>query len=264
MKHLSRYLLAILIITFGILLILENLGIVSLNLKTIWIYTYPMIFILFGLKWMIERLRGINGSLVLGSFFFIFGSLLMLDRFNIIHFTFKDIYKLWPLVIVYIGLAFIFQTQYKGKNIKFKNQRDKHYEKSASNFNSDDKKQQKNSSMFSVGDYEFKEMNWKVEPMYLSNMAGDFHLDFTKAYIPNEEIPIVIKAWAGDIHILIPEEVEFRIYCKVRAGDIKVDAKTASGVNRQLLYETDGFEQVEQKLDFQLRLTFGNIHVDRV
>src|SRR5690625_4620001 len=136
MKHLSRYLLAILIIIFGVLLIIENLGIVSLNLKTIWIYTYPLLFILFGLKWMIERLRRINGSLILGSFFFIFGSLLLLDRFNIIQFLFKDIYKLWPLVIVYIGLTLIVQGRLKGHKTKYyeykkhhaseKNKYDKH------------------------------------------------------------------------------------------------------------------------------------------
>lgn len=263
MKHLGRYILAIIIIVFGTLLIVENLGLASFNLKEIWIYTYPILFIIFGLKWMIERLRRINGSLILGSFFFVFGSLLLLDRFNIIQFLFKDIYKLWPLVIVYIGLTLIVHGRLKGHKTKYYKYK-KHHESEKNTYDKYDKKHHQKSSIFSVGDYEFNEPNWKVEPMHFSNLAGDFYFDFTKAYIPEEEIPISLKALAGDIHILIPEEIEFRVNGNVKAGELKVNTKTVSGVNRQLFYETDGYIDAKQKLDFQLNLTAGSIRVDRV
>src|SRR5690625_5099384 len=138
MKHLGRYLLAIIIIVFGTLLIVENLGLSSFNLKEIWIYTYPILFIIFGLKWMIERLRRISGSLILGSFFFVFGSLLLLDRFNIIQFLFKDIYKLWPLVIVYIGLTLIVHGRLKGHKTKYYKYK-KHHESEKNTYDKHDK-----------------------------------------------------------------------------------------------------------------------------
>ncbi len=261
MKHFGRYMLAILIIAFGALLIIENLGLVSFNMGTIWLYAYPALFIIFGLKWMIDRIRGNDGSLVLGSFFLIFGSLLMLDRFAVIQFAFKDIYKLWPLVIVYIGLTIIIHSQYKSKRLKKGKYHRHYYEEEVGRHG---KKHHKKSSMFSIGDYEYSEENWKVEPLHLNNLAGDFYFDFTKAYIPEKEIPIFIKALAGDIHILIPEEVEFRVNGKVKAGELKVNSRTVGGVNRHLFFETDGFDAAEQKLDFQLNLTAGSIRVDRV
>src|SRR5690625_7541004 len=97
MKNLFQYVVAFIIIAIGTVLIIDNLGIATFNMQNAWLSLYPILFIVFGLKWMIDRLRDKGGSWIAGSFFFIFGSLLILDRFDVIEFIFKDIYKLWPI-----------------------------------------------------------------------------------------------------------------------------------------------------------------------
>src|SRR5690625_7501747 len=89
------------------MLIIENLGFATFSMKSVCLYLYPILFVFFGVKWMIDRIRSKGGSWIVGSFFFIFGSLLLLDRFDVLVFGFKDIYKLWPLFIVYIGFTII-------------------------------------------------------------------------------------------------------------------------------------------------------------
>ncbi|SHG73588.1 cell wall-active antibiotics response protein LiaF [Ornithinibacillus halophilus] len=250
-KGFLSYIFAVALIALGIILILENIGIAAFNAKETWLVIYPTLFVLLGIKWMIDRIRHKGGSWVFGSFFFIFGSLLLLDRFDVIQFVFKDIFKLWPLLIVYFGFMFINSNRSGNVIIHTSDGKSK-------------KKYYNNGSYFTVGSHEYNEPNWKVEPMNLSNLAGDFYLDFTKAYIPEKEIPINIKALAGDVHLLIPENLEFRIYASVKAGDIDVIGQSVDGINRTLSYETERYEEAERKLDLNITLKAGSIRVDYV
>ncbi|TQS76616.1 hypothetical protein DX933_00485 [Ornithinibacillus gellani] len=255
MNSFLRYLLAAAFVTFGAMLILENLGMGSLNFKNAWGYFYPALFIIFGLKWMADRFRYRGGSWVGGSFLFIFGSLLMLDRFDVLNFVFGDIFKLWPLLIIYVGFSII---GFSSRSKRYKTYVNKNYD------DIKDAKYKETVSKFSIGDYEYNKPNWKVEPMYLNTMAGDFYLDFTKAFIPETTTPITISALAGDVHIIIPESVEFRVHASVKAGDIKIVGEEVDGINRSLEFETNDYTNAERRLDFRLKLKAGSIRVDYV
>ncbi|SES69948.1 lia operon protein LiaF [Oceanobacillus limi] len=245
-----RYIIATILIVLGAMLVLENIGVASFNMGNAWFFIYPVIFVVLGIKWIIDRYRNRGGSWIFGSFFFIFGTLLLLDRFEVISFVFKDVFKLWPLLIVYFGFLFIGKS--KGPNVIITSGGDK---KSKSHYNG---------SIFTVGSHEYNQPNWKVEPMNLSNLAGDFYLDFSKAYIPEKEIPIKISALAGDVHLLIPENIDFRVHASVKAGDIDVVGRTADGINRSLQYETENYHMATRKLDLHLKLKAGSIRVDYV
>ncbi|MBP1947317.1 cell wall-active antibiotics response protein LiaF [Virgibacillus litoralis] len=247
-----RSFVAITLILVGAALVLANIGIIDFNMNNAWIYIYPVLFIIFGLKWMLDKIRYNGGSWIFGSFFFIFGSLLLFDRFELIEFTFNDVYKLWPLLIVYIGFSFIGNSQKRSKwNIKWDKKLSKK-NKVKGNYDS---------SFFSIGEHEFNQPNWKVEAMNLKSMAGDFYLDFSKAFIPEKEIPITINSLAGDVHILIPENIEFRVDASVKAGEIDIAGRKAEGINRHLLHETVDYETAIKKLDILLDLKAGSIRV---
>ncbi|WP_042149133.1 cell wall-active antibiotics response protein LiaF [Paucisalibacillus sp. EB02] len=244
-----RFLIAAVLIIFGVVLVLENIGVLEFNSENAWGYIYPSIFVLFGLKWMIDRMRHRGGSWVWGSFFFIYGSLLLFDRFDVIEFAFRDVFKLWPLLIVYFGFLFI------GKSTKPK----VIIHKGGSTVEKED-----NSSFFTVGNHEFNKPNWKVEPTTVKTLAGDFYYDFSKAYIPEKEIPITISSLAGDVHILVPENLEFQVHASVKAGDIDVVGQSVDGINRSLNYVTPNYDNATRKINFNLKLKAGSIRVDYV
>lgn len=248
MKHgFFRFILALSLIVFGIILILENIGIAPLNMRYAWFIVYPLIFILYGLISIVNRLRHKGGSWVFGSFIFIFGSLLLCDRFDWISFKFTDIFKLWPLLIIYLGILF-FKSSNKMVIYNDKGNRNQSIKKTG----------------LSVGSYEYKQENWKVQPLYLSNLAGDFYFDFTKAFIPEKETAITINSLAGDVHILMPENVDFRVDASVKAGDIDIIGQSAEGMNRSLTYETENYGQAIRRLNFTLKLKAGSIRIDRI
>ncbi len=244
-----HYFIAIAFIGFGSMLVLDNFGVLESDIKELWHYVYPAFFIVFGFTLITRYFKYKGSSWIFGLFFIIFGSLLILGRMEMIEFQFSDIFKLWPLVIIYIGFQMIGWT---------KNKRNPYihiYDKNGKNIDW---------GRFSAGDFEFSTPNWKVEPMNLTKAAGDFYLDFTKAFIPEEEIPIRIDSWAGDVHVLLPEDLAVRISTSVKAGEINLFGQKADGVVRDLFYESPEYEAATKKLDIIIDLKAGSIRVDKV
>ncbi|WP_026569135.1 cell wall-active antibiotics response protein LiaF [Sediminibacillus terrae] len=254
-SQIVRSIAAIAIICFGAALVLANIGIISWDLAEAWLYIYPAFFVVLGLKWTWDGIRYKNG-ITFGSFLIVFGGLLLLDRFGLIPFSFMDVYKLWPLLLVYLGFSIFGSSTKRKRKRKFQ-----------FIFDTDDQRANKKipkKQRLAVGEHNFSEPNWRVEPMDLWNAVGDYHIDFTKAFIPDEEIPISIQGWAGDIRVLMPENVEMSIQAHVKAGEINVFGMNAEGMNREIFYETPNYDQATRKLDIFLSIKAGSIRVDRV
>ncbi|MHA6251652.1 cell wall-active antibiotics response protein LiaF [Oceanobacillus sp. CAU 1775] len=252
-----RIFLAVFLIGTGIMLVLSNLGIADFGIGSLWHNIYPVFILVIGLKWLFDFLRRRGTHWFLGLFFVVFGSLLLLDRFEIITFYFKDVFKLWPLLIIYVGFAIFGFSSGRGMIVI---NRGKDRTSSTENWN----KQYGNAQKFVVGDHDFSKPNWRVEPMNIRTMAGDFYMDFSKAYIPEGETPVYIRSLAGDVHLLVPETLEFRIQAKVKAGDIEILGSDMGGINRSYSYQSPNYEAADRKLDFDIDLKAGSIRLDSV
>ncbi|GGB51688.1 hypothetical protein GCM10011409_31570 [Lentibacillus populi] len=247
-----RYILALGLIILGAVLVLANIGIIDFQIDEYWGLIIPLVIMLLGLKLFIDEFKYKGGSWIFGSLLVIFGSLLLLGELGIIEFTFSDIVKLWPLLIIYVGYSIIKPGRRHKTFVSEKDDKEKKFY---------DKKVRR----LSVGDHEFKQPNWKVEPMNLWTAAGSYYIDFTKAFIPEKEIPITINSWAGDVQILLPEHVAFRIDASVKAGEIKIIDQTADGViNHSIFYESVDYDIADRKLDITVKLKAGSIRVDTV
>lgn len=250
-----RYFIAIALIGFGAMLALDNLGILESDIKELWHYVYATFFIVYGFTLVFRYFKYRGSSWIFGLFFIVFGSLLLLGRMELIEFRFMDIFKLWPLLIIYVGFSMIGKARNKKRPHIHIYKNDEKYGKYGRDFNW---------GRFSVGDFEFSTPNWKVEPMNLTKAAGDYYLDFTKAFIPEKEIPIYINSWAGDVKILLPEDLDVRISASVKAGEINLFGKKADGVIRDLFYESPDYETAIKKLNITVDLKAGSIRVDKV
>lgn len=251
-NSLVRYFIAIVLIGLGTMLVLDNVGVIESDIKELWHYVYPAFFIVLGFTILVGYFKTGGESWIFGSFLIIFGALLLLGRFTVIPFSFSDIFKLWPLLIIYGGFSLI------GKSKKGRKSRVHIYE------NDQEHGKSMNWGRFAVGNIEYKQPNWQVKPMDLRNAAGDYYLDFTKAFIPEEEIPININSWAGDIQILLPEGLEFQIDATVKAGEIDVLGQTVDGINRNIFFESPGYKDATRKLKIMLDLKAGSIRVNQV
>lgn len=244
---------AFVFIVVGVGLILSNIGVISLEINEAFRYIYQIFFVIYGVKVMIDYFRGYGGSLTFGSFLFIFGGLLLLGTFEIITFVFFDIWKLWPLLLVYIGVG-----MFTGN--KSRNKRKVKVEISSN----DGKKRKEFHKVGGIGDVNFTSPNWNLEPMDLWNAIGDYKIDFSKAFIPEGNTPIHIGGWIGDVHILIPEHIPVSIDAVVKTGDIKLFGQRADGFNRQLHFVSEDYEDATRKLSITIDLKIGDIRIDQV
>lgn len=256
MRNIIRYFFAVFLIGAGVLLVLDNLDVMDFGIKSLWHHLYPVFILVIGWKWIVDYVRKKGSHWFLGLFFIISGSLLILDRFEVVTFYFHDILKLWPLIIIYVGFLLIGFGKKRRSFITVVGDRD--------GFRDWEKSQGSEKQYFAVGSQEYSQPNWKVEPMDIHTLAGDFYLDFSKAFIPEKETPISIRSLAGDVHILIPEHVDFRIEASVKAGDIEILGNEWGGIDRSYTYETDNFQHAERKIDFFIKLKAGSIRVDQV
>ncbi|HLR09730.1 MAG TPA: hypothetical protein VK136_10850 [Bacillota bacterium] len=57
------YLVAFSLMALGVVLLLMNIGVVDLDFHKAWHYFYPLLFLIVGLKWLIDYFRNQGGSL---------------------------------------------------------------------------------------------------------------------------------------------------------------------------------------------------------
>ncbi|SEO70064.1 lia operon protein LiaF [Amphibacillus marinus] len=268
---------ALAIILLGLMLVLVNIGAVTWSFGDWWHYIYPSFFILIGLKWLYGSIKGVNGFAT-PLFLVVFGGLLLLNQFDLIAFGFWDLYKLWPLILMFIGLNILGLNKRKSK-FKFVYDSDdadsfttgpsgdeafQDFENSEFNQDEDPTQAHHRSQKVLIGDFTYDKPNWKVEPIHLWNAIGEHTMDFTKAFIPEKETPITIHGLAGDITIILPDHVDFRVIAAVKAGDLVVVDQHTSGLNRAQTYQTTGYDTAIRKLTFDLKLKAGSIRVNRI
>ncbi|MCA1030801.1 cell wall-active antibiotics response protein LiaF [Bacillus timonensis] len=234
----NRIVGAILLIGFGILLLLVNINVISLEINEIFVTFYPVIIVLFGGKWLIESIISKGKKDWLGGFIFLlFGTLLILDRLEFIVFTFSMVWKLWPVLLIYVGIKY-FSKSKKDKSVR--------------------------KESIPIGSITNEEGEWTVEPMEVWTGIGNFHYDFSKAFIPDKETTINIEGLIGDVKMLIPEDVKFSVEARVKTGSIEICKHEAKGQHRRLTFTTPGYEEATRKLTINVVLKVGSIRIDRV
>ena len=266
-KSMFQLVFALLVIGFGVLLLLHNLNLVDLELDVVWGYVYPSLFILLGLKGVIDSyLKSKRGYRNFGWFWglslALFGGLLILNQLGILAFSsFGMVWRLfWPLILVYIGLVTFFGG---GKSQEHWHDQWHHWDGQWCHGCKGDEHGNKE-SRFSVGTMKRSQANWSAEPMDVWNAIGEYDLDFTRAFIPEKEVPIKISGWIGDVRILVPRDVEFSVNVKAVVGDVKVAGQTRDGFNPTLSFKTPGFDKAERKLQFTIDFRILDLRIDPV
>lgn len=237
----NRVFSALLLILFGILLLLVNINVISLEINDFFVTFYPVLILIVGLKWLFEGIlsKGEKGWFV-GFFLLLFGALLSLDRLGYMTFTFWMIWKLWPVLLIYIGMK-LFSKDSKKISITVSKK-----------------------DAMAIGDYVNNSENWPVEDMNLKRGVGDVHLDFSKAFIPDKDTKIDISGWVGDVTLLIPEDLPVWIEAKIKTGSIEIFDNEAGGINRSYSYKSQNFDEETRKLTININVRVGAIQVNKV
>jgi lia operon protein LiaF len=258
---------AICLLAVGVALLLVNIGVISLEIKQLFVVSYPFLLLTYGLISLIGNLINRIANYFFTLFIIIFSGLLVLDRLHIIGFQFAEFWKLWPIILIYGAIAFLFGNRKSGKkagvDIKLE-KKDAMFQQSVIRINKNRKKEGKFSKGFSIGDVNLNNDNWAVEPMKLFNSIGDYFIDFSKAYIPEKETKIEIKGWIGDVKILIPDDLPVQIEGEVKIGEFRIFNSSKDGISNSLTYKSSEYDQAIKKINLQIYLKIGDIRIERV
>lgn len=253
---------AILLFT-GIVVLLINIGVISLEIKQLFVIFIPFLIFIEGAKWLYTSFKWKRTlKFTMGLFLFIYGGLLLLDVFDVMEFSYGDWLKLWPVGLI----GFAFMVFWKKSGIRVRITDDYPFEDHP-NLNDSErikKNRTKVNRGFIIGDVKFNEPNWPLEPMRLYNMIGDYYFDISKAYVPDGETPIYIKGWIGDVKMLIPEDLPVDIHVAGSIGDIKIFGQKSSDIKPNLSYRSPGYEQAEKKLKIMIECSIGSVRINKV
>jgi lia operon protein LiaF len=189
-----------------------------------------------------------NRRTLLGFGIIVLGFLFLLDVQGII-----EIGKLWPLIIVVVGLWLII--------------------KSPVQMNSDDR----NKSGFgdhsfvsdsanviqsnTFGDIKVTIQSKDFKSGQINTTFGDVQVDLTDLEITSGEQTLYLSTVFGDIKISAPQHLAFSIEGDNTAGDMKIFNEKRSGWKQYATYQSNNFSTADKKLKIITSQIFGDLKV---
>ncbi|MBW3110592.1 MULTISPECIES: cell wall-active antibiotics response protein LiaF [Bacillaceae] len=267
-KGRKQWFFSFLLMVIGLLLLLLNIGVISLEITQIFVNIIPILFILLGLKWTVDSfLKKSFGKLLFGLFSLALGALIILDAYDLVEFDYENWWKLWPIFIIAIAIHRVVRNKPIKVSISSEYPFDEIPEVHDEHQPLGEKILQKKNKInrgFIVGDVRFAEPNWPLENMRLYNAIGDYYFDFSKAFIPEGETPISIKGWIGDVKMIIPENVPVEITLKVQVGDVKLFDQKSADIRSELYYRSPEYEEASKKIKLSIDVKIGSIRITRI
>ncbi|WP_078381542.1 cell wall-active antibiotics response protein LiaF [Sutcliffiella halmapala] len=271
MATFNQKIIAIMLVFIGVMLLLVNIGVISLEIKTLFVTYFPVLIVLYGLKLMIDTIYRRKQALFISVTLLVFGGLLVLDRVGLIHFELSMIWKLWPLLFIYLGIKLFIRkkpvkvTVTKGDHDFTFFSEDHEVPKYQTEPNYKEiKKPPPPKKVITIGEIKMNKPNWSVEPLTLKTVVGDYYFDFSKAYIPDKETPIEIKGMVADLKMLVPEDLPIRIDAYVKMGKVRVFDEVSQGKSSRIIYESPNYSSATRKLNIALDLKIGDVRIDRI
>ncbi|MFT8870742.1 MAG: cell wall-active antibiotics response protein LiaF [Sporolactobacillus sp.] len=238
---------ALALILIGCYWLLSGLHLVSSASLAQFDLYIPLIILIFAAYLLIEPLlHHRRAHLFAGPLLAIYGGLLLADHYHFVHFHWQDFWQLWPYLIIYAGLSMLFGHRvfihgyWNGKNGHWNKKRphviDAEWDGADEKF---------------IHNADYRADNWMVRPMNEHVRIGDYDFDFTHAFIPEETTQIRISGWVGDLKIIVPDDLAFRVLVSSRVGDVKIGKWKQSGVLREMNYQTADYESATRRIDFK-------------
>ncbi len=183
-------------------------------------------------------------TILFASLLILIGVLALLDSLEVVEFW-PSLGKLWPLVLIILGIWFLFRRHH---------------------FSWDDKVYvhggNKQSKAF--GDLKIDSTGIDPHGMNIEMGFGDLEVNLTKANFADKESLVQLALGFGDVKVWMPSDVKTSISASCGAGDIDVLGKRDEGLGNRVEHQDEGYESAQRKLKLMVKLGFGDIKISRV
>ena len=184
-----------------------------------------------------------SGRLIAGLILILFGLLYLLGNIYPEFDAARFIGKLWPIILITIGLYLVIRRTQFGQRDCFKAGASGH-------------------SRF-VGDLKLDYVNKEIGDVTASEIVGNLTVDLNggrlKAGINNLNISMVV----GDTLLVVPISFPVRLSIRTIVGNIKFDGRREEGFLPRLDHTDDSYQTAENKLHITIDGIIGDITVER-
>jgi lia operon protein LiaF len=252
-------LFAFVFIGIGVVYLLENVGLVQVDLGR-WIADFwPLVFVFFGVKRLYYRVKdeglsGLTDLTVLWDLFLIaLGGVWVAGHLGSTEFTIGRLWDIfWPLLIIGLGLIFLTGRRFKIGDVKYTGD------------SWDDWGREKTHSglvgSFHIGD---DTEYWELHPLKVRHKIGEVKIDLTRAKIKDGETTIHIDLKVGSVSVILPEGLDCQVTGQLEMGSIRIFGQQADGVRRNLAFKTENYDESTHKVIIHIKAKLGEILVLR-
>jgi hypothetical protein len=236
----SSFLIGLAVIALGVIMLLNNFGILSISVGDLISNYWPALLIFWGLDTIFPgagaaaaNARRSSGKLVTGLILIALGVLLIGNNLELFELDFSFFWNLfWPAVVILIGWSFLKGSSGPG-----------------------------GAHWAVMSGIELKQKGWKLEDGSYFAFMGGVDMDLNTAEIPEGEIHLNITAVMGGIDIIVPPGI--RVECESTAvlGGVKFFNEESGGIIASRKSEYIGEPESSTKLVLRCIAIMGGVEI---
>lgn len=102
---------------------------------------------------------------------------------------------------------------------------------------------------------------YEWEDVNISKLAGNTVIDLGNTILPKENNIVMIRKGAGDVKLLVPEEVAVSLDLSILLGKVRIADEELALKNETLKWRSDKYEASSRKIKLVCNVLFGEIEV---
>jgi predicted membrane protein len=180
------------------------------------------------------------------------GVLFLLDNLGVADFG-TIISTYWPLILILIGVRIFFRYGRSSTHSPTA---------SAANIGTTQESGASmihNSNVF--GDVDLKINSKDFHGGTISNTFGDMNIDLAEIGLAEGEQLLKLDGVFGDLHVLVPKDIEIAVTTHSVFGDVRVLGNMKSGFGQEIFYSTPNYSAASKKLRIVSNQVFGDVKV---
>ncbi len=182
-----------------------------------------------------------RGDVFLGFLIIAIGAIFLLQNiFTDIH-IWRFIGKLWPVVLIAIGLYILVHHSESRRFIP---------------------SSEENSRV--IGDMRLDLAGKEIGDVSVSQFVGDLTIDLRGSLLKLGENRLNASQVVGDTTIIVPATFPLRLSAKTAIGDLRFDRRTEEGISPRIEHVDDDFDKAESKLIITFSGVVGDMTLQRV
>ena len=180
------------------------------------------------------------------------GILFMLNNLGVADFG-TIISTYWPLILILIGIRIFFRY---GRSST---------QSTPSTSVNTGATQELNASVINnsnvFGDVDLKINSKEFRGGSVSNTFGDMNIDLSEIALAEGEQILKLDGVFGDLHVLVPKDIEIAVTTHSVFGDVRVLGNMKSGFGQEISYSSPNYSAASKKLRIVSNQVFGDVKV---